>query len=316
MAFSVSSLTDYINQESTKLLVRSFYENKSTQYYGTVQTGIKLTDAIQLLSVVAYPQADTSCSNTASGTTAFTQRNITVGAIKYHDTLCPLTLRTKWTQKLLRPGSNGEQQSLSFEQDIANNLVNLVKEHIETADWQGDTTSGDAVKRMYDGWIKIIDAAGTAIVGNTGNVTTGTGITSGASGNADTLINTTVDARTENIKNNSNQVFFIGTDWFDKYTTTLMAKNLFHTDATAWANYEMMIPGRNVKLVGVPGLSGTNRGFLGVDTNFVLGTDMENEYETFKMWYSEDDDNLKYTIRFKRGVQVAYPSEIVQFKLV
>lgn len=316
MAFSVSSLTDYINQESTKLLVRSFYENKSTQYYGTIQTGIKLTDAIQLLSVVAYPQADTSCSNTASGTTAFTQRNITVSAIKYHDTLCPLTLRTKWTQKLLRPGSNGEQQSLSFEQEIANNLVNLVKEHIETADWQGDSTSGDAVKRMYDGWIKIFDAAGTAIVGNTGNVTTGTGITSGASGNADTLINTTVDARTENIKNNSNQVFFIGTDWFDKYTTTLMAKNLFHTDATAWANYEMMIPGRNVKLVGVPGLSGTNRGFLGVDTNFVLGTDMENEFETFKMWYSEDDDNLKYTIRFKRGLQVAYPSEIVQFKLV
>ena len=316
MSFSVSSLTDYINQESKRLLVRSFYSNKSAQYFGTHQSGIKLTDAIQLLSVVAYPQLDTECSNTASGLTSFTQRNITVGAIKYHDTLCPLKLRAKWTQKLLNPGSNGEQESLTFEQSISNTLVSLVKENVEVADWQGNTASGDAVLRMYDGLIKIIDAAGTAISGNTGSVTTGTGITSGASGNADTLVNTTVDARSENIKNSPDQVFFIGTDWFDKYTTTLMAKNLYHTDATSWANYEMMIPGRNVKLVGVPGLSGTNRGFLGVADNFILGSDMENEFEMFKMWYSLDDDNIKYTIRFKRGVQVAFPSQIVQFKLV
>ena len=69
-------------------------------------------------------------------------------------------------------------------------------------------------------------------------------------------------------------------------------------------------------LIGVPGLDGTNRLFLGTRDNFVLGTDMMNEFETFTMWYSQDDDNIKYTIRFKRGVQVAYPSQIVQFKLV
>lgn len=316
MSFSVSSLTDYVNQQSTTLLVRSFYENKSSQYYGTVQTGIKKTDALQLFAVTGYPQADTACSNTASGSTAFTQREITVSPIKYHDTLCPKDLRAKWTQILLRPGSSGEVESLSFEANIANALVSLVKEHVETADWQGNTSSGDAVIKMYDGFIKIIDAAGTAITGNSTGITTGTGITSGSSGNADTIVTNICDARTAAIKNNSNQVLFCGTDFFDKYTATLMAKNLFHTDATAWANYEMMVPGRNVKLVGVPGLDGTNRLFLSRAENFVLGTDMENEFEDFKMWYSMDDDNLKYTIRFKRGVQVAYPSQIVQFKLV
>jgi hypothetical protein len=278
-------------------------------------TGVKLTDALQLFAVTGYPQADTACSNTASGDTAFTQRNITVKPIKYHDTLCPKDLRAKWTQILLRPGSSGEVESLTFEATIAEALVSLVKEHIERADWQGNTASGDAVIKMYDGFVKIIDAAGTAIAGNTTNITVATGVTTGSSGNADTIVTNICDARTAAIKNNPNQVMFCGTDFFDKYTATLMAKNLFHVDATAWANYEMMVPGRNVRLVGVPGLDGTNRLFLSTRENFVLGTDMQNEFEDFKMWYSMDDDNIKYTIRFKRGVQVAYPSQIVQFKL-
>jgi hypothetical protein len=31
-------------------------------------------------------------------TTAFTQRNITVGAVKVEETLCPKTLEAKWMQ--------------------------------------------------------------------------------------------------------------------------------------------------------------------------------------------------------------------------
>lgn len=316
MAFTVSSLTDYINQNSTQLLVRSFYENKSSQYYGTVMTGVKLTDAIQLFAVTGYPQADTACSFTASGDVAFTQRNITVNPIKYQDTLCLKDLRAKWTQHLLRKGAWGESEVPTFESDIADALVALVREHIEIADWQGNTASGSAVIKMYDGFIKIIDAAGTAINGNTGNITTATGITSGASGNADTIVNAVADARTENMKTKAGSILFMGTDTFDKYVNTLMLKNFFHIDVSTDQNYEMTIPGKNIKIVGVPGLSGTNRMFLGAAENFVLGTDMENDFEDFRMWYSQDDDNVKYTIRFKRGVQVAYPSQIVQFKLV
>jgi hypothetical protein len=109
---------------------------------------------------------------------------------------------------------------------------------------------------------------------------------------------------------------FAGTDVFDKYAKTLRDKNLFNVDQTMWKSYVMEVIGYNILLVGVPGLSGTNRLFLGQEDNFILGVDLENEYEDFDMWYSKDDDNIKYTVRFKRGVNVAKPSEIVQFKLV
>jgi hypothetical protein len=75
----------------------------------------------------------------------------------------------------------------------------------------------------------------------------------------------------------------------------------------------LTVPGKNVKVVGVHGLDNTGRAFLGKMDNFFLGVDLENEDEEFKMWYSQDDDNIKYSVKFKRGVQVAYPNEIVEF---
>lgn len=315
MAFDVSGLTDYVNQQSTELIGRAYFEARSADYF-QLQAGIKSAEALQLLSVTAVPQSDSSCGFTASGTTALTQRNITVGAIKYQDNLCMKDLRAKWTQILLRSGSNADSEVNDLMgAAIADQLIKQVKENVEVLDWQGDTTSGNAYLSKYDGLIKIIDAA-SAIDGNTGGITVATGITTGASGNADTIVYDMVGAMPAALKSAGDNVIFCGTDFFDAFVRTVIAKNNFHIDETGYANYELTIAGSNVKLVGVNGLNGTDRLFLGAETNFYLGVDMMNEEEEFKMWYSEDDDIVKYSIKFKRGVQVAYPSQIVEFTLV
>lgn len=309
MAFVVLSLVDYINQQSKELIARSYFDNRSAEYFGGLQTGIKTSKALQLLDVSAVPQADSACSFNASGNVTFTQREITVGAVKYQDTLCPKTLRAKWTQILLKQGNNAEME-LTFESQIADMLVDLVKEHVEVLDWRGDTASANAYLNKYDGLIKIIDAAGTAIDGNTGNVTSGTGFTTS---NAVAIINAMCDAAPAKIKTKSDKVLFVGTDWFDIYVNALMEDNLFNFDATKWADYVLTVPGKNVKVVGVHGLDSTSRAFLGRMPNFWLGVDLESDEEQFEMWESKDDQNVKYSLSFKRGVQVAYPNEIVEF---
>ena len=315
MGFDVSTLTNYVDQTSENLISRAYFENTSAQNF-SLQTGIKTVAALQLFAVTAVPQADSGCAFNASGNVAFTQRNITVGAIKYEDALCLKDLKAKWTQVLLKAGSQAEGEEITFEEEIVNDLISLIKEHIEVQDWQGDITSGNAYLNKYDGLIKIIDAAGTATDGNTGNVTTTTGITGGASGNAAQLIWAMCDARSTATKSQTNQILFCGTDTFDKVVDTLIQKNMYHVDPTNQDNeYTMKIVGRNVTLKGVAGLDGTDRMFLGKAENFVLGVDLADEEEVFDMWYSKDDKNVKYTVAFKRGVQVAYPSEIVEFTL-
>jgi len=314
MGFTLTGLSDYTNQLSTELISRSYFENRTAQYF-QVQSGIKSAEAIQLLALTAVPQLDSACSFNASGNTTLTQRVITVGAIKYQDTLCPKALRAKWTQIMQRAGSNADSEEVPFEAQIAENLLMLIKEHIEVLDWQGDTGSANEYLNKYDGLIEIIDTAGTAITGNTSGTTSGTGITGGSSGNAFDLVYDMVKAMPAKLKTQPNKVLFVGTDTFDKYVETVIKKNYFHIDESSYANYEVIIPGSQVRMIGVHGLDATNRMFLGRQENFFLGIDLNNEEEEFKMWYSMDDDIVRYSVKFKRGVQVAYPAEIVQFEL-
>jgi len=310
MSFDVSTLTNYVNEQSTDLISRLYFEKTSSDYF-TLQSGVKKTDALHLLAVTAFPQDGSSCAVSASGDVTFTDRNLTVGQITYFSGFCMKDLIPKYTQILLRAG-NAETEDMAFEAEVADSIVKTIMEHNETADWQGDTASGNVYINRYDGLIKIIDAATTAVDGNTSSATA---ISSGASGNVDTLISDMCNARPAKVKSAANQVLFVGQDTFDKYVDTLNAKNLYHVNATDWANYTVSIPGKNVTLVGVVGLDGTNRMFLGTQENFFLGFDLQNDEEEFDMWYDKKDDKVYYRVKFKRGLQVAYPDEVVEFTL-
>ena len=310
MSFNVASLTNYVNEQSTDLISRLYFEKTSSDYF-TLQSGVKKTDALHLLAVTAFPQDGSGCSPTASGDVVFSNRDITVGQITYFSGFCMKDLIPKYTQILLRAG-NAETEEMAFEAEVADSIIKTIMEHNEVADWQGDTGSGNVYINRYDGLIKIIDAATTAVDGNT---TAATAITSGASGNVDSLVNAMANARPAKVKSALNQVLFVGQDTFDKYVDTLNAKNLFNVDATSWANYSVSIPGKNITLVGVVGLDGTDRMFLGTQENFFLGFDLQNDEEEFDMWYEKKDDKVYYRVKFKRGLQVAYPNEIVEFTL-
>jgi hypothetical protein len=310
MSFDVSTLTNYVNEQSTDLISRLYFEKTSSDYF-TLQSGVKKTDALHLLAVTAFPQDGSGCSATASGDVNFTDRNLTVGQITYFSGFCMKDLIPKYTQILLRAG-NGETEDMAFEAEVAESVIKTIMEHNEVADWQGDTTSANVYLNKYDGLNKIIDAATGVVDGNTSSATA---ITSGAAGNVDGLITDICNARPAKVKAAANQVLFVGQDTFDKYVDTLNAKNLYNIDATDWANYETSIAGKNVSLVGVAGLDGTNRMFLGVKDNFFLGFDLQNDEEEFDFWYDKKDDKVYYRVKFKRGLQVAYPDEIVEFTL-
>jgi hypothetical protein len=68
-------------------------------------------------------------------------------------------------------------------------------------------------------------------------------------------------------------------------------------------------------LIAVGGLNGTNKLVAGSLSNFYLGTDLAHEEEDVKIWYSQDNDEVRFRLTFAYGVQVAFPGEIVYFTL-
>lgn len=302
MGFTVSGLSDYTNQTSTKLMGKLFFEGRTAQYTGDMP-GVKFKEALQIVDVTGYPQDGAGCSFLASGDVAFTQRVMTVAPVKYQDTLCPDNLRVKWTQLLLKSGSNPEDANEAFYAWLTNEVIMTAMNHKETCSWQGDTASGNPILNKYDGFIKIIDAATTASAAAVAY----------SEANAITIVTNCCNARPAALLQHDNQVLYCGTDFFDLYINKIISTNYFHIDASVFENYTFTIPGKNVTLVGVNGLDGTQRLFLSYVENMIKGYDLMNDFDQLKMWYSDDDQNVKYNLRFKYGVQVARPEYVVEF---
>ena len=310
MAFNVSALANYTNEQSTELVLKSLFGSKTAsilQAAGQVQVGVKSAEALNILTSDVFFQTD-GCGFTSSGNTTFTQRVITVGKIKVEEDLCPKTLEAKWMQTQIAAGS---PTSVPFEEQIGQDKANNISKLLEIAMWQGDTatTNTNPNTNKFDGFIKLIDAASASTVA--GNTSSATSITVA---NVDDLIDNIYNVIPADIADASDLVLWVGIDTFKKYTTALRNNNLFHYAADS-EGMEITIPATNVKMIATGGLNGTNRMFLGRLNNFFVGTDLANELEEYKFWYSVDNDIVRFRATMKYGVQFAFPDQIVQFKL-
>jgi hypothetical protein len=312
MAYDVSALAAYTKDNVDILIATALFEAKTQeliQKEGNVMPGIKSAERIQIMDTDAPFLVGGTCGWSASGTTTFTQRTITVGKLKVQEALCPKTLEAKVLQHKLPKGS--QYQSVPFEQDYTERKAKKIAKQLETALWQGDTASADIYLKHFDGLLKLIDA-GSPVNGNTGGVTVGTGITTS---NVIAIVDAFWQAIPAAMKGSEKLRIFLGWEVFEKYVVALRNANLFHYDASN-ANGEIGIPGTQYKLTAVHGLDSTNR-IIAFDMNNVyLGVDMLNEEDKFSIRYSEDNDEIRFNVEFKMGVNVGFTEEVIEFTLV
>ena len=210
MAFNVSALSNYTNEQSTELVVKSLFGSKTAsvlQAAGQVQVGVKSAEALNILSSDVFFQSD-SCGYNASGNTTFTQRVITVGAIKVEEDLCPKTLESKWMQTQIAPGS---PEAVPFEEQIGSEKASRIAKLLEVAMWQGDnaTSNTNPNTNRFDGFNKIIDAASASTVA--GNTSSATAITVA---NVEGLVDDMYNVIPADIAEAEDLVLFVGIDTF------------------------------------------------------------------------------------------------------
>lgn len=306
-AYSISSLDNYTEQNIVPLVTKSLFGSRTAELF-PVQTGIKSAEVINIMDDQVFFQSGSGCGFTASGDTTFSQRTITVGKIKVNKKWCPDELEAKWTQFLLNAGSYYE--TLVPEEALADFITAIIAQEMEKAYWKGDTASGNPNLNKFDGFIKLIDAAGTAIAGNTGSATSITVANSVA------IHDAIISALPVALLDKDDVVILEGWDTYRKLILALKDELNFFYDATSPDKYkagELLLPGTNIRVVAVHGLNDTNRIFAGRTSNFFIGTDLLNDYENFNIWYSRDADEVRMKARWKTGVQVAFPNEIVQY---
>ncbi|MFN9518309.1 MAG: hypothetical protein ACK574_01070 [Bacteroidota bacterium] len=314
MAFQVGSLSNYTKTNEQMLLVKSFFEPKTASLMSKL-TGVKSSIQLPNLDDTLVWQTGGTCGLVnASGDTTIAARVLTIGKVKSEKSWCVADLEAKYTQLLLSPGSQYESLPGGIDEAFMNTVMGNQGQRIEQAIWQGDTTAWQDFLNKFDGLIKIIGAASGVVQANATPfiATPATAITVS---NIIAVLQATYNAIPVQILNKPDLRIFMGTDLSRLYQTALINANLFNFVPAADSLGEYYLHGTNVKIVPVDGLNSTNKLYAARTSNLFLGVDGEGEDEELKVWYSEDYDTVYMRMKFKMGVQIGIPTEVVRFTL-
>lgn len=314
MSYNLAGLSTYTNQQTLPLITKSLFNARTISLINK-QVGVKYVSALNLLdTTTAFTYGNTCGFNGSGNTTDFTQRNLTAVHTKVHEAICPKALEAYWMQTQLTAGSM--PTTIPFEQVYAEQKVASIQKALETAVWQGDGSGSPA---SITGFASIFASASVTDLNDTtygwaSDLTFATLQSTPA--NAIKLLNTFETYLPADIKGYDDVAIFCGIDVFTAIKQGLVAQNYFNISyLNGVENYELTLPGSNIKLYGVNGLNGTYDLYAGRTSHFVFGTDLLNEEERFEIFYAKEADEVRFVAEFKAGVQIAFPDQTRRFMM-
>jgi hypothetical protein len=309
--FDTDNLVTYVDQSNLELYKKAVFNNATSEYLnGQVQSGIKYKEQINYMDVDVFLRAKEGCGLTSSGDVIFDKKEIQVYPFYDQKTFCPSDLETFYTQQFLPQGSTYE--NMPIEQAFAEYYSAKVAAAVEVLLWQGVTGGASGVI----GFNQIIDAS-SPINGNPSSIAVGTGITTG---NVIGIFNGMVNLIPNALAGQTDLEFVCGWDTFRKLLQAYFTLNNFHYGSTEegspYATGSIIIPSFGLRVTALHGLTGTNRIHLTRKSNYVIGTDAPNEYESLDIFYERKDNTIIARLIAKLGTQIKFGSELVTFKLV
>lgn len=300
-----TTLPEYVDQNRIPLIREVVLEGAVLEHL-SLQTGIKHKAKLNYMKVNTFLQDGSVCGFNAMDEIGLTQREISVAMIKVNGEICPKTLLGKWAEYEIRTSAVAEAERMPFEEFIAEMVVADVREKRDLAIWQGDTdivpTAGDAeeyAKSRFDGFLKLASEDLDTIKLQ---------IAAGAS--AYSIVKAVLAAVPD--KHRKNTKVFVSPEFFFAFTMDLVEKNFYHYSGPEdQAPTSLVFPGTRNRVIEQPGLAGALAVYASQSENMFFGTDLENDIEEIKIWFSNDDDVWRYKVQFTAGVQVAFPNRVV-----
>ena len=296
--YDVATIGGYVDQVGGELIAKALIGGTTAKYVN-LKTGIKGTQALNLLNSTAY-FSDGTCGWDPSGTTTYTQTNITTCPTKYNEALCYKDLFDTYQSMLMQPGQT--QETVPFEQQIADLKVKEIQQYVEKQVWQATTGTS-----CFNGFKTLISTGTTGVANSSGATWTTTGTTLQA-GNPIFEVNKLINSLSDDAMSREDLVVFCSYSNFRLYVQALTAANYFQnyigsTDVTGMM--EAIQPNTNVKIVPTIGLASSNQVVIGPREYMVLGVDLLSDSEKLKIWYSVDFDELRFRANFNYGVAIA-----------
>lgn len=296
MAYDVSLLPAYV-QENHDLLIKNFalVGNGLRSRIG-IQTGVKKDAYINLLNLSPTLQNGKGCGFNAAGNAVLSQRLIETAMIKVNLEFCEDDLVQKYAEYLVKV--NAVDNPFPFEEYITTALTNELNKKIEKLIVQGDKTlhAADTDLKWINGLVHLFGAEGTQVQGTFTN--------------AYAAILAVYNALPEEALERDAEIY-VSPAAFRSFMQTMVQNNYFHYNPGNQEYGEFLLPGTDAKVVKVQGLAGVDAVLATYPENIVYGTDLADDNEKFRIWFSEDDGTWKVEVKWNSGIQVAFPDMCV-----
>lgn len=334
MAFDVTGLSAWSQEVSdrSEWILKPILGADSMRYLPNKRYGIQGNNVLlpQIESTV-LAQSGYGCGFTTSGTTTISQHTITTVPFTVQESICLRDLHQYFTVQTIPGQDMLETWQLA---DIwINRKLARVSQKLGMALWQGRTTfTNDTWLKLQNGFIQDVDGAADEIV-----------VTGGGSGTAITTSN--VRTIFEEALSNSTTgllavpeimdraVAFCGRDTFSTLRMKLMQDNLYHVPVSganapdqSFSSWEMYYPGTAIKVIGISELNSTNpvetgslpnqaknRIIVCDPNNLVVGMNSQGSGTEFRVWYSQDNDQLRFSLRGFVGTAVLFTDQVVTY---
>ncbi len=301
-SYVVSGISGFTDQVGGELLAKALV-GATTPKYVNVRLGIKGTQALNLLDSSPSFQSG-ACGWSASGTTTFSQRNITTCDERLNESLCYKDLYDTYQSMLMNPGQTSE--TVPFETQIGDLKIKQIQQRIEQKLWQATVAGGDC----FDGFKTLIASGQTGVAVSASGTTFSATAAYGSNGNPITEVDKLISALDDNASSREDLVCFMS---FANYRLYVMAL----TKANFFANYvggamvignmnlEAQHPNANVKVIPTLGLASSNAVVIGPAQFMVVGFDLTSDHEKLDIFWSRDNDELRIRANYNYGAQIA-----------
>lgn len=286
-------LTQYIDETSFELISKAVLNTEVAKYVD-VRAGLKGNKVdIPLVDETFNIGDGASCGWDANNTASISQVEMDIYHAKVQHEYCPQVLRDTFLAGQLAAGQFGGSESLPYEQVFAGQLVEKLNNWNEKFLINGKGTS------------KGYQNAFSASYSDTGATYSDTISGSMSSANSIAIAHTMYELLPGEVSNADDLVLLVSIGDYKKIQLGVTQGNYYHISPDT---KEVFVPGTTIRVVGSAGIKdqsdGKNTRILTRASNLILGTDLTGDFETFKMWYSEDNDQMRATMKWAIGAAV------------
>ena len=301
---TISVTSSYAGDALKKYILASLIGGETLSTAGiSVETGIKYKRTIKKLGVGDIVQAN-SCDFSATSGATITEAVLEPVKFKINETICFEDIMDTWDAGDMTAGANNDNIPANLADALTNAYTSAMAKKVEEMIWQSDKTlTGATILNLFDGYEVILSGSTQGVTGTTLTVS-----------NIVTELNKVYAALPSAVakKPKAELVFFMSHKAAQLYEMNLASQGI---NTTLNAGVASNIYGIEVKPVG--GLSNDNIIVLGEKANFYVGTDLNSDFNEIKlidMRETTGDESVRFILKAKLDVAVAYPLEVVFYK--